>query len=149
MKRHRIWAAIISVFILFIAVVGLVSLLIYSVTDQIRLANFDDIISLAKEYMKSLEAFYNSILNGLENLDIQSSQLEQYVRYPKGYLKRIKGSFAEGLVNSITNISGYLTTIIFASIIGFYFIIDGRCLLHPQKSIICSLFKRNSIIKYQ
>ncbi|NLJ96017.1 MAG: AI-2E family transporter [Clostridiales bacterium] len=144
MKRHRIWAAIISVFILFIAVVGLVSLLIYSVTDQIRLANFDDIISLAKEYMKSLEAFYNSILNGLENLDIQSSQLEQYVEDTlKAILNALKG-FAEGLVNSITNISGYLTTIIFASIIGFYFIIDGKMFTSSLKKVSYALFSKRT-----
>lgn len=144
MKRHRIWAAVLSVFILFVALAGLVSLLIYSVTDQIRLANFDDIIRLAKEYMKSLEAFYNSVLNGLENLDIQSSQLEQYVEDTlKAILNALKG-FAEGTINSITNISGYLTTIIFAFIIGFYFIIDGRLFTSYLKRISYALFSKKT-----
>lgn len=144
MKRHRLWAAVLSVFLLFIAVVGLISLLIYSVTDQIRLANFDDIVGLAKEYMKSLEAFYNSVLNGLENLEIQSSQLERYVEDTLTAILNVLKGFAEGTVNSITNISSYLTTIIFAFIIGFYFIIDGKMFTSYLQKVSFALFTKKT-----
>ncbi len=144
MKRPRTWAAILSVFIFFIALVGLVSLLIYSVTDQLRLANFDDIIRLAEGYMNSLESFYNSILQNMEKLDIQSNQLEQYVQDTLMVILNALKSLAENTVNAITNISGYLTTIIFGFIIGFYFIIDGKMFTSYIKKTFHALFSMNT-----
>ncbi|HHT89332.1 MAG TPA: AI-2E family transporter [Clostridiales bacterium] len=140
MKRPRTWAAVLSVFIFFIAVGGLVSLLIFSVTDQLRLANFDDVIKLAEGYMRSLESFYNSILQNLEKLDIQSTQLEQYVEDTLTTILNALKGFAESIVNTITNISSYLTTIIFGFIIGFYFIIDGKMFNKYLKKICYALF---------
>lgn len=143
-KRPRTWAAILSVFIFFIAIVGLVSLLIFSVTDQLRLANFDDVIRLAEGYMKSLESFYNSILQNMEKLDIQSIQLEQYVQDTLTVVLNALKGFAESTVNTITNISEYLTTIIFGFIIGFYFIIDGRMFTLYLKKTFNALFSNNA-----
>lgn len=144
MKRPRTWAAILSVTLLFMAVVGLVSLLIYSVTDQIRLANLDDIIGLAEGYLRSVEAFYNSILQNMEKLDIRSTQLEQYVENTLTVILNAIKDFAEGAVNSITNISGYLTTIIFSFIIGFYFIIDGNMFKTYLKKTFYAIFSENT-----
>lgn len=144
MKRHRIWATLLSVIIFFLALVGLVSLLIFTVTDQIRLANFDDIIALATEYIKSIEAFYNSILNNMEKLDIQSSQLEQYIENILTVLLNAVRGFADNVVNSITNISGYFTTIIFGFIIGFYFIIDGKIFTLYLKKVSYALFSKKT-----
>lgn len=140
MKRPRTWAAVLSVFIFFIAVGGLVSLLIFSVTDQLRIANFDDVIKLAEGYMRSLESFYNSILQNLEKLDIQSTQLEQYVEDTLTIILNALKGFAESVVNTITNISSYLTTIIFGFIIGFYFIIDGKMFKTYLKKTCYALF---------
>lgn len=144
MKRPRTWAAILSVTLLFIALAGLVSLLIYSVTDQIRLANFDDIISLAESYMKSIEAFYNSVLQNMEKLDIRSHQLEQYLEDTLTVILNALKDFAQGIVNSLKNISGYLTTIIFSFIIGFYFIIDGKMIKAYLKKTFHALFSNNT-----
>lgn len=144
MKRPRTWAAILSVFIFFIAIAGLISLLIYSVTDQLRLANFDDVIRLAEGYMKSLESFYNSILQNMEKLDIRSNQLEQYVQDTLTVVLNALKNFAEGVVNSITNVSSSLTTIIFGFIIGFYFIIDGRMFTSYLKKTFYALFSEKT-----
>ena len=144
MKRSRTWAAILSVLIFFIALAGLVSLLIFSVTDQLRLANFDDVIRLAEGYMKSLESFYNSIIQNMEKLDIQSSQLEQYVEETLTVVLNALKDFAQSTVNAITDISGYLTTIIFGFIIGFYFIIDGKMFTIYLKKTFNALFSKNT-----
>jgi predicted PurR-regulated permease PerM len=152
-KKPRTWAAVLSVFIFFLAIAGLISLLIFSVTDQLRLANFDDLIKLAEGYMKSLESFYNSILQNMEKLDIRSSQLEQYVQDSLMIILNALKDLAESIVNSITNISRYLTTIIFGFIIGFYFIIDGRMFKGYLSKTFYALFsektnKKVSIMLY-
>lgn len=144
MKRPRTLAAVLSVLLFFIAIAGLVSLLIYSVTDQIRLANFDDIIRLAEGYKKSLESFYDSILQNMEKLDIKSSQLEQYVEETLTVILNALKDFAQSTVNAITDISGYFTTIIFGFIIGFYFLIDGRMFSSYLKKTFHALFSKNT-----
>jgi len=144
MKRHRIWASILSVIILFIAVAGLISLMIFTVTDQIRLANFDDVVALATEYMKSIEDFYYSILNNMEKLDIQSHQLEEYVENILTVILNAVRGFADSIVNSVTNISGYFTTLIFSFIIGFYFMIDGDMFTSYLKKASYALLSKKS-----
>lgn len=144
LKRPRTLAAVISVFLFFIAVAGLVSLLIYSVTDQLRLANFDDIITLAEGYKNSLKSFYDSVLKNMEKLDIQSSQLEHYVEDTVKVVLNALTGFAESIVNTISNISNYLTTIIFGFIIGFYFIIDGKMFSLYLKKTFNALFSKNT-----
>jgi predicted PurR-regulated permease PerM len=144
LKRPRTLAAVISVFLFFIAVAGLVSLLIYSVTDQLRLANFDDIITLAEGYKNSLKSFYDSVLKNMEKIDIQSSQLEHYVEDTVKVVLNALTGFAESIVNTISNISNYLTTIIFGFIIGFYFIIDGKMFSLYLKKTFNALFSKNT-----
>ena len=85
---------------------GLISILIFSVTDQLKLANYNDIIRLAEGYINSLETFYNSLLQSLEKLDIQSTQLEQYVEETLTIILDILKDFLQGIVNAITNMSG-------------------------------------------
>ena len=144
MKRQRTWAAVLSVVLLFIVVASLISLLIYSVTDQLKLANFDDIIRLAEGYKKSLEAFYNSILQNMEKLDIRSSQLEQYVEETVTVILDALKNLAQNIVNTLTNISKYLTTVIFSFIIGFYFIIDGKIIKDFIKKTFYAVFSENT-----
>lgn len=144
MKKTRIWAAILSVILLVIVVVGLVSILIFSVTDQLRLANYDDIIKLAEGYKNGLKSFYNSIIENMEKLDIQSSQIEQYVQDTLTVILSALEDFAQGIVNAVTNISGYLTTILFGFIIGFYFLIDGKMFSLYLKKSFYALFSEKT-----
>ena len=140
LKRPRTIAAVLSVALLFAAVVGLISMLVYSVTRQLRLANFDDIIRLGQEFMDSLNAFYKSVLDKMSDLEIQSVELEKYVTTATQYVMNALVNFAGATVNSITNISGYLTTIIFSFIIGFYFMIDGRMFMDYIRKVWKALF---------
>lgn len=144
MKKTRTWAAILSVILLVIAFAGLISLLIFSVTNQLRLANFDDIIRLAEEYKNSLDAFYHSVLENMEKLDIRSSEMEQYVRDTLEVILSYLVGFTKAIVNSITNLSSYLTTIIFSFIIGFYFIIDGQMFKKYLKRVLHALFSEHT-----
>lgn len=144
MKRQRTWSAVLSVTLLFIVIASLISLLIYSVTDQLRFANFDDIVKLVEGYMRSLEAFYNSILQNMEKLDIQSTQLEQYVEDTLTVILSALKEFAQNIVNSLTNLSKHLTTVIFSFIIGFYFIIDGKIIKDFLKKTFYAIFSNNT-----
>lgn len=140
----RTWAAFTSVLLLAAVVVGLISILVYSVTDQIRLANLDDIIKLAQAYMNSFREFYNAILARLKELDIQSQEFEKYVAEATTFIMNTLMNFANATVDSITNISGHLTTFIFSVIIGFYFMIDGKMFISYIKKVCRALFSEKA-----
>lgn len=143
-KSPRTWAAVISVVLLAILLAGLISLLVFSVTDQIRLAKLDDIIQLFTRLTDSLTGFFNAIQSKLNDMDIESGQLKQYISEVTNQALNILKNFATSTVASITNFSGYLTSFIFSIIIGFYFLIDGRMFTTYLKKVSCALFSDNA-----
>ncbi len=143
MKRivaPRTWAAVTSVFILFVAITGLISLLVFTVTDQIKLASLDDIVKLAQEYKTNFNAFYKTIKAQLNQLDIQSEEFDQYFQKAATFILDLLQGYGTAILNSITNISKYLTTLIFSFIIGFYFMIDGRMFMNYFVKVSRALF---------
>jgi predicted PurR-regulated permease PerM len=148
-KAPRTWAAVTSVLLLVIILVGLISLLVFSVTDQLRLASFDDIVKLGEEYINSLNSFIDSISNRLDQLDIQSSEFDEYFKNATAGILDLLQGFATSTLNSIRNFSGYLTTFIFSFIIGFYFLIDGRMFINYIKKVFRALFSDNTNRKAQ
>lgn len=143
-KAPRTWAVFTSVLLLIIAAAGIVSLLVFSVTDQLRLANFDDIINLTKEYMNGLTSFLQSIGNKLAELDIRSQEFEKYITNASTFVMNIITDFTRTVLSSITNISGYLTTFIFSFIIGIYFMIDGKIFKKFIGKVSLALFNDNT-----
>ncbi len=140
LKSPRTWAVLTTICILIIALAGMISLLVYSVTNQIRLANIDDIVILTNSYMKTVNDFYNSIIDKLNDLDIQSEEISQYVKDASTYILDSLKNMAATIATSITNISSYLSTIVFAFIIGIYFMIDGDMIKEFCKKVGKALF---------
>lgn len=136
----RTWAAATSVLLLVIAVLGLVSLLVFTITNQIRLITLEDVAELGQEYLDGLNSFYHSVLKRLDQLDIRSQELEQYVKDATTYITDYIRTFIKGTVTSVSNISGHITTFIFSFIIGLYFMIDGRMFLSYIRKVSKALF---------
>ncbi len=145
----RTWAAVTSVFLLAMVVLGLISLLVFTITDQIRLVTPEDVITLAKEYLAGLNVFYHSVLSRLEEMNIQSKEFEQYVLNTTTFVVNSLIGFVQGTLTSFTNLSSYLTTFIFSFIIGFYFMIDGRMFMSYLRKICMALFsdRQNKALK--
>ncbi|WP_455716522.1 AI-2E family transporter [Anaerosporobacter sp.] len=121
----RNYAVVTTLGIILLVVTALISMLVYSVTDQVRFANFNDIIIIVTDYINSLNDFINQFMEKLESLNIQSAELSSYVKEATAYLLNGLKGFGNSVLLSLTNISSYLTTFIFALIIGIYFLIDG------------------------
>ncbi len=145
----RTWAAVTSVFLLAMVVLGLISLLVFTITDQIRLVTPEDVITLAKEYLAGLNFFYHSVLSRLKEMNIQSKEFEQYVLNTTTFVVNSLIGFVQGTLTSFTNLSNYLTTFIFSFIIGFYFMIDGRMFMSYLRKICMALFsdRQNKALK--
>ncbi len=136
----RSWAAVTALLIFLLALTGLISLLVFTLTDQIRLAKLSDITKLAQGLMDNVNGLYNSILRELQKMDFQADQFEGYVKEVGVHAITMLKNFVNNTVNSFTNISGYFTTLIFSFIIGFYFILDGRLFMDYLRKISTALF---------
>lgn len=148
-KAPRTWATFTSVILLIMAVAGLISLLVFSVTNQLRLANFDDIINLVKAYMNGLNSFLQSVQDKLSELDIKSGEIEKYITTASGFLVNSLANITKSVLSSVTNISGYLTTFIFSFIIGIYFMIDGKMINKFIRKVCRALFNETVNKKMQ
>jgi predicted PurR-regulated permease PerM len=140
----RTWAVFTSVFVLVIAVAGLISLLIFTVTDQIRFANLNDVANLINYYYDNFKAFYQWLTEKLKDMNIQSQEFSTYFKNATTYIGNALKSFIDGTFSSINNISGYMTTFIFSFIIGIYFMIDGRMFITYLKKVFKALFSENA-----
>lgn len=121
----RTYAVVTTLVIILLAVTALISMLVYSVTDQVRFASFDDIVVIITNFINTVNEFVNQIMGKLESLNIQSAELNSYIKEATTFLMNGLKGFGNSILGSVTNISGYLTTFIFALIIGIYFLIDG------------------------
>lgn len=151
LKATRSWSVLISIILFFIVFIGIISILVYSVTDQLRVAKLDDIIVLANSFWNTVNDFRNSILEQLDKLNIASNEINLYLRntvnYILNYLKLAGGSF----VVSIGNISSYITTFIFSFIIAVYFMIDGKMITGYLKKVSRALISdkwNNRIVRF-
>jgi predicted PurR-regulated permease PerM len=135
LKSTRSWAVFTTIILFFIVVVGIISILVFSVTDQLRLANFDDIIVLVNSYMRTITDFRDSILDKLTNLNIQSNEITQYVKNAATFILNYLLSIGGSIASSISNISSYITTFIFSFIIAIYFMIDGKMITEYLKKV--------------
>lgn len=134
-KSCRTWAVFTTILIIIFIFAGIISLLVFSITDQIRLANFDDIIALATSYSNSVNEFYQSVLVKLGKLDIGSAEISKYVTETSTNVLNILKDMAGSVVISITNISSNLTIFLFSFIIGIYFMIDGTLIKDYVKKV--------------
>ncbi|SHO54194.1 Predicted PurR-regulated permease PerM [Anaerocolumna xylanovorans DSM 12503] len=126
LKSCRTWAVLTTV-LLFLAIIVLaISLLVYNVTNQLRLAKVDDIVILAKNYMNNINDFYASILERLEKVNIHSEQINEYVKENATKVVEALKNGGTSFITSLANISSYITTLLFAMIISIYFMIDGK-----------------------
>lgn len=132
----RSYAVVTTILGVLFIIASIISLLVYSVTDQLRVANFDDIIVLCNEYKHIFDDFYQNITYQLTQLEIESAELSNYIKQVGSYALTTIQSIIGGVIGSITNLSSYLSTFVFALIICIYILIDGKMI----KSCISKIF---------
>lgn len=141
-KSCRKYAVITVFLILLFAITGMISLLVFSITDQFRLANLDDLLFLCNTFLKNINDFLAAFREQLEHLNIASVELRNYLQSISGYMMRLFRSFADGTVASISNLSSYLTTFFFAVIICIYFLLDGKLIKRYWNRIATAIFSK-------
>lgn len=126
LKSCRTFAVLTTIVLFFLFIVLIISLLVFNITDQLRVANLDDIGIIFKSYTKTITDFYNSILGKLDEMNIESSALTEYVKTATTYIINVLRDFGMSTMYSVTNISSSITTFLFSLVISIYFMIDGK-----------------------
>lgn len=149
LKSTRGLAVLLVLVLVSVGLVVLVSLIAFSVTDQIRLANFDDLVILINQYSKSATDFFDSLARKLTELNIESTEINKVVTQISQYIVSFSTNMLSGVVGSLSNITGFFTTMFFSIIIAIYFLIDGSMLKTALSKVTYALFsdKMNRKIK--
>lgn len=148
-KRTRLYAVLTTILLIIIVFAIILSLLVYSVTDQLKLADFDSLVILANEYAENINEFIRNISSNLENLKIEAEIQSIITQLAEKVVGVLKG-FAATTVDSVANISSSFTTLIFSIIIGIWFMLDGRIITKYVSKVFYALFsaKTNNRLKY-
>lgn len=138
-KSRRGLAVLFTLLLILLVLTGIVSLLVSSITKQVQLASLDDLVALANGFAATVTDFYNEIMATLQELNIESAEVQEFVQKVGSSLGSVLQNLGMGLVNSVTNISGFVTTTIFTLVIGVYFLIDGQMLLKYWRRVFRAL----------
>lgn len=141
LKSCRSLAVLTTILLIFIILVLIVSLLVFNITDQLRLANFEDIGIIFTTYTKAINDFYNSILIKLNELNIEYSAITDYVKTATTQIINVLKDFGLSTVYSMTNISSIITTFLFSLVISIYFMIDGKIIKAYIRKVGSALLK--------
>ncbi len=125
-KSPRSLAVSITFLIIVILLVIGLSLLVSSLTNQIKVADADSLIQLVNYASQSLQSFYKALLNSLDSLNIDSQALQEYINKIGNILANSIAGVGNNLVVSAQNISSFITNLLFTIIFSVYFLNDGK-----------------------
>lgn len=127
--------AILSLSVCFL-IFFVVSMIISVVTNQFRTANADDLMKMLTTYANSIQNFYNELMEGIENLNINSDGIKGAI---ESVIKNI-GNYILGLSSSVgnlvNNVKDILITCLFAIIFSIYFLLDSTRLYNYWGRIV-------------
>ena len=119
--------AVITVIIILIAVISIViSLLVFSIPDWIKIANFDDLFVIVNQYKDNINNLYDKIMNALAKANIESEGIQEYIKEASMILVQKLSMGAQKTMSYISNISSFITTLFVSFVIMVYLLVDGK-----------------------
>lgn len=143
-RKARFHSVMITVLLVVIAVAGLISILVYSITNQIRLANMEDIVYLAQTYTQYFTDFISSISENLKELNFETQEFQAVVSSITSHLTQWITKTVNTTAGSLSNITGLFTTLAFSVIIGIWFMIDGAMMTSYLNKVMYALVNQKT-----
>ncbi len=140
LKSTRGIAVLITMLLVLAFIAGLITLLIYSITDQIRLANFDDFTRAINELTIEVQNFVTMLSEKLDSMNIESEEIKQMVGQLTSYIMGFATSIFSSAAGSVSGVTGFLSTLLFSIIICIYFLIDGKMVKANLRKVSRALF---------
>lgn len=148
--KARIIAVLIVVLLLLLIIAGVCSLIIFSVTDQLRLAKFDDVYVIAENLVNSINDLYNKLTDKLSSINVESEEVNEYLKQVGTMLLEKVGAVSTSIITSVSGITSFLGKLFFAFIMMIYILIDGKEIKHQVARVSKALLtnKANKKIRY-
>lgn len=143
-KGHRGIAVFVTLLLVILILTVIVSAVVFSVTDQLRVANFNDMSVILQSFVDSLNAFYQKLLTQLNSLNIESDQITEYVQNASQQIVSAITGFLNGILSGVNNASGIITNTIFSLIIGIYFMLDGKVVTGMLSRVTRACFREKT-----
>ena len=143
-QKARLHSVMITVLLVVLAIIAMISVLAYSITNQIRLANIDDVIEIVKIYVGYFTDFINSLIEQLKELNIETKEFQQVISKITSSLGQLVSNTVNTTAGSLGNITGVLTTFLFSVIIGVWFMIDGAMMTGYLNKVMYALFDQKA-----
>lgn len=143
-RKARLHSVLITVLLVVLGIVAMISILVYSITNQIRLANMDDVVYLVKTYVNYFTEFINSVINELKELNIETKEFQEIISDITSKLGALVSDTVNTTAGSISNITGVVTSLIFSVIIGVWFMIDGGMMTSYLNKVMYALLDHKS-----
>lgn len=139
-KRSRLLGVMTVLLLIILIITAIASAIVYSVTHQLQFANINETFEALTSITNSLTKFYDSLLAKLNSLDIGSEQLTNSVGEISGAVVGFVQNLANSVIGSVSDIAGYVTTVMFGLIIGIYFMIDGQHMVNYFSEVADAVF---------
>lgn len=140
--------SVLTVFLIVIFVItAVISLLVSSITDQIKVANFTDIVALVNQYVDNINGAYDVVVDKIGKSNIESLELKQYITSVAEYALDWLKNAGIVIASSVTGITSFFTNLFLALIMTIYFLLDENLLKYNLKRISKALMKEKTYNK--
>ncbi len=105
------------------------TVVISAVTHEISVVSLDSLTETINAMALSLEGVYTDLQNLLEQWNISSAELREVADNLTSQLGNYAKNLGTAIMGSASNLTGFLTSAVFAIILGIYFMIDADNLM--------------------
>lgn len=143
-RRARFLGVFMTILLVVLAFGALITVLAFSITNQIRLANLDDLVVIVQTYAGYFTDFINSISEHLKEMNFETQEFQNMITTLSGKITEWLTKTVNSTAGSIGNITGTLTTLAFSIIIGIWFMIDGTMMSSYLNRVMYALFSHKT-----
>ena len=129
-KSSRPAATLLTCVLILVLLIILFSAIISTVTREVKIISFSDLDSLSYALANTLNSFSATLQTYLERLNFSSDSAATLVRELGNYVSDWLRNFALGILSGLRNVTGLMSQLIFSTIFGIYFLLDGEGIRH-------------------
>lgn len=125
-RSSRGIAVIITVFLAFLVIFILLSVVFSAVNSGIRTVHFDDIGNMITEMATNIQGFFRSFSTWLNSLNLDSQYVNDVIDKISKWGITYAQTIGNNMIGSLSRLPSILSNITFIVVFGVYFLLDGE-----------------------
>lgn len=143
----RALAVLVVCVIVVFVITAIISLLVSSITNQIRVANFKDIPVIINQYVDNLNDWYDKLTDKVGKSNIESLQIKESIINGAHVAVEWLTGAGTGFLSSISGITSFFVNLLISLIMSIYFMLDKKLLKFHIKRIALAFMKDETFAK--